>query len=126
MPLPRRLARINRRATNRISGLIAGRMPGFAIVVHKGRNSGREYRTPVNAFQNDAGYRIALTYGSDADWIKNVLADNGCELDHRGSRVALTAPQVIHDPDVSWAPLGVRQILLALDAPYYVQLQLAQ
>ena len=27
------------------------------------------------------GYVIALTYGPDADWVKNVLAAGGCELE---------------------------------------------
>src|SRR5437879_2238381 len=106
MPLPRALARFNRRVTNRVSGVVAGRAPGFGIVVHGGRKSGRVYRTPVNVFAHDGGYRIALTYGQDADWVKNVLAAGEFELETGGRTVALADPVVRHDAAATWAPLG--------------------
>jgi deazaflavin-dependent oxidoreductase (nitroreductase family) len=74
MPAPRSIARFNRRFTNKLTLKVAGYLPGFAIVSHVGRKSGRTYRTPVNAFRTDDGYIIALTYGSESDWVKNVLA----------------------------------------------------
>ena len=37
-------------------------MPGFGVVVHRGRRSGREFHTPVNVFPRHDGVRIALTY----------------------------------------------------------------
>lgn len=123
MPLPRQLARFNRRATNRVTGLIAGRAPGMAVVVHKGRRSGRLYETPVNAFKDDEGYKISLTYGQESDWVKNVLAEGGCEIRVRGHSVTATEPEVIHDPSLNWAPLGIRQLLTTMDAPHYLRLR---
>jgi len=111
MPLPQRLARFNRVATNRLIGRFADRLPGFAIVIHRGRRSGKEYRTPVNAFRTGDGYRIALTYGPDTDWTSNVRAANGCTLIVRGQRVTLRNPQLFTDPANTWAPLPVRLIL---------------
>ena len=84
MPLPRSIARVNRRVTNRLLGGLAQRLPGFGVVVHKGRTSGRQYRTPVNVFRRGDRYIIALTYGPNADWVRNVLADGGCTLETRG------------------------------------------
>lgn len=110
MPLPRRLARFNRTATNRLTGRVAGKLPGFAIVIHRGRRSGKEYRTPVNAFRTPDGYRIALTYGPDSDWTRNVRAAGGCDLIVRGRRVTLRDPQLITDPANAWVPLPVRLI----------------
>jgi hypothetical protein len=49
MPLPKRLAGFNARVTNRLTRRGAGRLPGFGIVSHVGRRSGRAYRTPVFA-----------------------------------------------------------------------------
>lgn len=49
-------------------------MPGLGVVVHQGRRSGKEYQTPVNVFAAPDGYVLALTYGADTDWVKNVLA----------------------------------------------------
>lgn len=122
MALPRSLARINRRVTNRVAGLVAGRMSGFAIVIHTGRRSGREYRTPVNAFHDGAEFTFALTYGTDTDWVKNVLAADGCRIEYRGDTVELGSPQLGHDAGASWAPIGVRQVLQVIDAPYYLRL----
>ncbi len=125
MPAPKSLARFNKRFTNRLTSKVAGYLPGFAIVSHIGRNSGRSYRTPVNAFRTDDGYIIALTYGSESDWVKNVLAAGWCELQTRGRRVRLTNPRIETDNSKSWAPLPVRLILDLIDAPQYMRLSAA-
>jgi hypothetical protein len=41
-----------------------------------GRTSGRPYETPVEAFATDDGFLVALPYGPDTDWLKNVLVDH--------------------------------------------------
>src|ERR1700684_3169204 len=41
------LAKINIAFTNRITGLFAGWLPGFGILTHLGRKSGKVYRTPI-------------------------------------------------------------------------------
>src|SRR5712692_5869519 len=89
MPLPRWVARFNKRLTNRIIGPLAPYLPGFGVVVHLGRLTHRQYRTPVNVFRRPGGFVIALTYGPNADWVRNVLANGGCELEYRGRRVRL-------------------------------------
>ena len=80
MPLSRGLARFNRVVTNRISRPLAGWLPGFAVLVHRGRKSGAEYRTPLNAWLGDDDVIVALTYGRDTDWLKNLTAANGGEI----------------------------------------------
>ncbi|MBF6331358.1 nitroreductase family deazaflavin-dependent oxidoreductase [Nocardia transvalensis] len=121
MPLPQALARFNRRVTNRVAAPVIARAPGFGIIVHKGRNSGRVYRTPVTIFAHDGGYRVALTYGRDVDWLKNILAADRFELETGGRTVTLTTPAVRHDPQASWAPPGVRQVLGLIGAEYYME-----
>src|ERR1700745_3838893 len=74
------LAKINIAVTNRITSLFAGWLPGFGILTHLGRKSGRVYRTPINVFRASNGFIIALTYSSDAEWVKNVISAGGCEL----------------------------------------------
>jgi len=101
-------------------------LPGFAIVSHLGRKSGRAYRTPVNAFRTHGGYIIALAYGSESDWVKNVLAAGSCELQTRGRRVRLINPRIVTDESKGWAPLPVKLILDLIDAPQYLQLSLEQ
>jgi len=122
LPAPRPLARFNRRFTNQLALKVSGYLPGFAIVNHVGRKSRRAYRTPVNAFRNDGGYIIALTYGSESDWVKNVLAAGSCELQTRGRQVLLYNPHIYTDQGKGWAPLPVRRILDLIDAPQYMRL----
>jgi deazaflavin-dependent oxidoreductase (nitroreductase family) len=92
------LAKINIVFTNRITSLFAGWLPGFGILTHVGRKSGKVYRTPVNVFRTPSGFIIALTYSSQSEWVKNVLAAGGCELKTRGKKYQLSAPKVVRVP----------------------------
>ncbi|WP_077041653.1 nitroreductase family deazaflavin-dependent oxidoreductase [Rhodococcus sp. MTM3W5.2] len=121
MPLPRRLAEFNKVVTNRVSRLVAGWLPGWAIVLHRGRRSGRLYRTPVNVFRRGDGYRFALTYGPDSDWVRNVLAAGHVDITTRGRLVSLTDPRLVTDPSANWAPHGVRLVLRRVGADTYLQ-----
>jgi deazaflavin-dependent oxidoreductase (nitroreductase family) len=115
MPLPERLARFNRVVTNRIARRVAGRAPGFAIVEHVGRRSGRTYRTPVNIFrEGEDRYVIALTYGRDSQWVRNVLAAGGAEVVTRGRRLRLIEPAIVRDEQRAMMPAGVRSVLGAI------------
>jgi deazaflavin-dependent oxidoreductase (nitroreductase family) len=113
--LGRRVAHFNRRVTNRVTGPMAPWLPGFGVVVHRGRTSGREYRTPVNVFRDGDSYVIALTYGADSDWVTNVLAAGEATLITRGRRLELTSPEVVHDESRGRVPLPVRAVLQLLD-----------
>jgi deazaflavin-dependent oxidoreductase (nitroreductase family) len=92
------LAKINIAFTNRITSLFAGWLPGFGILTHMGRKSGKIYRTPVNVFRASNGFIVALTYSSQSEWVKNVLAAAGCELRTRGKKYQLSEPKVMRDP----------------------------
>ena len=98
MPVPLAVGKLNRVGLNHLTRPILRHLPGFAVVRHRGRTSGREYQTPVNLFRTDGGFVIALTYGPRTDWVKNVLAAGGCTLETRGTRIACTAPRLYRDP----------------------------
>ncbi len=114
MPFPDRLARFNRRVTNPLFRTFAGRLPPFAIVEHRGRRSGRRYATPVMAFSAADGYAIALTYGPDRDWVKNVRAAGGCTLVRGGRRVPLAQPLVLSNDGSALMPAAIRPVLRRL------------
>ena len=80
-------------------------------MTHTGRKSGRQYRTPVNVFSHADRYVFALTYGPNADWVRNVLAHGGCTLETRGRSIRLVRPRLFHDPQRRSAPAFVRRIL---------------
>ena len=83
MPFPRWLARVNLHITNRVLGPLARRIPRMGVVIHEGRKSRHKYQTPVMVFRRGNRCVIALTYGRDSQWVQNVLAANGCELEIR-------------------------------------------
>ena len=116
------LAKINIAVTNRITSLFAGWLPGFGILTHVGRKSGKAYQTPVNVFQTPNGFVIALTYSSDSEWVKNVLAAGGCELKTRAEKYRLSAPKVERDPTRRRFPIPVRLILTLVGADEYMEL----
>jgi len=122
VPLPRRLARFNRRITNRVAFPIARSAPGLGVVVHTGRRSGRSYRTPVCAFRTPRGYVLALIYGPDSEWPKNVLAAGGCTLLTRGAAFPLTAPRRVHTGRQPSIPAPVSAVLRMLRVRDYLEL----
>jgi len=111
MVLPKNVARFNRVVTNRITKPFADKLPGFGILIHRGRKSGREFRTPLNLFRTEDGFVVALTYGSDADWVRNVLAAGGAEVVTRGNKYRVQDPELVHDEARRPMPMGVRQFL---------------
>lgn len=83
---------------------LAAWVPTFAVMTHRGRTSGRVYRTPVNVFRHGDAYLFFLTYGADVDWVKNVLAAGSCSLRTRGHDVTLVDPELIEDRELRAAP----------------------
>jgi deazaflavin-dependent oxidoreductase (nitroreductase family) len=124
MPISKNVARFNRVGLNRVTRHIAPWAPGFALVLHRGRRSGRTYETPVNLFVTSTGVRIALTYGKDSEWVKNVLAAGGCTVRTRGRDVALSNPRVVHDPARNGVRPLERRILGALNVADFLDLDL--
>jgi deazaflavin-dependent oxidoreductase (nitroreductase family) len=67
------------------------------VVKHIGRKSGRPYETPVIAHAVGDGFIIALPYGDDVDWCRNILAADGCTITRGGVEHRVDAPQIL-DP----------------------------
>lgn len=118
MPLPRSLARFNKKVTNRIQGLWAPWLPPWAVIVHKGRKSGREYQTPVLAFRSGPHVAVILFYGERAEWLRNVLAAGSAQVRRAGGVARLTNPRVVDGSDPALTPTlrriaGRRRVLIA-------------
>ena len=122
MPIPRRVARFNRRVANRFVGPVLSRMPGFGRVHHRGRKSGRVYSTPVKLFRRGQDIVVTLPYGPGSDWVKNVLAAGGCEITTRGHRVYLDNPVVFTDDGRTAMPALTRAVLSRVGATEFLAL----
>lgn len=113
MPLPKVVGRLNKVGINRLTGRFGGRVPPFAMVIHRGRRSGREYHTPIFAFPCDGGFLVALTYGRDTDWERNVRAGGG-ELIYRSRRYRLGPPAVVGQDRAGPCLPGIVRFILRL------------
>ena len=116
------LAKFNIAITNRITSLFAGWLPGFGILTHVGRKSGKAYRTPINVFRAPKGFIVALNYSSQSEWVKNVIAAGSCELKTVGRKYQLVAPKVVRDTTRQQFPIPVRLILTLVGADEYMEL----
>ena len=93
--------RFNRKVGNPKQMKTAGTAGAYAAIIrHVGRTSGRQYETPVGATFIDGGFVIALPYGAQADWLKNVLASGSATLVHEGTTYEVDQPQLVPTPTV--------------------------
>ena len=123
MPIPKGMRQVNKAALNKFTRQLAPWLPGLGVVVHRGRTSGKQYRTPVNVFPRPGGrYVLALTYGTDTDWVKNVVAAGGCTLITRGTDLDLTAPRLFHDESRHETRVVARSILGLLHVYDFLEL----
>jgi deazaflavin-dependent oxidoreductase (nitroreductase family) len=100
--LSRRVARFNRRINNPIQRQYAWLMPPWAIVVHRGRRTGRVYRTPVDAFKSGSSLAIVILYGERSDWVQNVLA-GGAQVVRGGRTYDVVSARIVDPADPSVA-----------------------
>jgi len=97
----------------------------MGVVIHRGRRSGKIYRTPVNIFGRKGGYAIALTYGPDTEWVKNVLAAGGCAIETLGRTRRTVNPRMVVDTRRRFVPPPVRAILRLLGVSRFLLLDRA-
>jgi deazaflavin-dependent oxidoreductase (nitroreductase family) len=95
-PVLNRIRRFNRDVGNPRQLQSAGTAGASAsILKHTGRKSGKHYETPVTATWTADGFVIALPYGPNTDWLKNVLADGSATVVHQGSTYLCDVPEII-------------------------------
>ena len=111
VPFARRIAAFNRRVTNPILDPIVWHLPMFGRVETIGRRSGRRRIAPMMGFSSPDGLEItfALTYGPEANWVRNALAAGRFWYrTRRGGIVELVKPRVERDPRRRRMPRPVR------------------
>lgn len=95
MPLPRWLARVNKRFMNPRE-IRRGVRP---VLTHVGRASGTTYRTPLDAHPVPGGFLFVPLYGPRTDWVRNVLAAGEARLTIGGEEVRLESPRMVRKRD---------------------------
>jgi deazaflavin-dependent oxidoreductase (nitroreductase family) len=119
-----RLARFNRRLPNRVIRTFAGRrLSPVALMVHQGRRSGRQYRTPVMPLPVGDGFLVSLPYGPERDWVRNVLAAGRCTLQRGGRRFELADPRLLDAAGAApLLPAALRPALRVVPGIHFVRL----
>jgi deazaflavin-dependent oxidoreductase (nitroreductase family) len=128
VPLPRtRFIRpFTTHILNPFTRLFVHRLPGFAIISHRGRKSGQTYRTPMNVFRDGDAYLFALTYGSDVQWVKNVMAAGEADLRIGDKTIHLTDPELFVDPKRRLMPQPVRAMLGVIRVSEFLRMRPAR
>jgi deazaflavin-dependent oxidoreductase (nitroreductase family) len=123
MLVPRFMRRVNRSFTNQLMGPVAGFLPPLALVHHAGRKSGRPYRTPVLAFPVEGGVLTPLPYGTDTDWLLNLLAAGGGTLEASGRQTPVEHPRVVDAEEaMALVPASLQPLLRLLSLPGFLLL----
>ena len=121
MVLPRWLARVNRRYTNRVLGAIPDRISPFVTVHHVGRRSGQPYKVPLAGFITPSGILLTPTYGPEADWVRNLLAAESFEAERRGQVMLLENARLVSRNEAwPYLPVLVRLAMRIMKVRSYV------
>ena len=97
MPMPRWMAKVNRRVFNGPE-VKRGIRP---VPSHVGPSSGEPCRTPPAAgnppgcWPVENGYIFTVVYGSESDWVKNVLTTGSTSLRIDGDVIDLVSPRLL-------------------------------
>ena len=97
-PTPfRTLIRVsNKHLLNPLMLRVAGKRFWYASVIeHTGRRSGRRLRTPVVADRAGGDIVIPLPYGTEVDWLRNVLAAGQATIVRKGETLSVRSPEII-------------------------------
>lgn len=101
-PVVNAVRRTNRAFTNPRQLTKAGSPGAYASIIrHRGRKSGKAYDTPVEAIPVEDGFVISLPYGTEADWIKNVLASESATIVDEGQTYLVDRPEILPLDEVS-------------------------
>lgn len=122
MPIPSWVPALNKRFLNKAMVLLAGHGP-FVELEHRGRRSGDTHRVPLMAFRDGSVVTIALTYGPDVDWLKNLRAAGGGRIHLHDGLLTLGAPRALPTEEgLHRMPAAPRHVLPVLRVTEFVEL----
>ncbi|HEX4863995.1 MAG TPA: nitroreductase family deazaflavin-dependent oxidoreductase [Acidimicrobiales bacterium] len=74
---------------------LAPYVPLYVVLEHRGRRSGRVFRTPLAGVQTDDGFLLPLAFGEQANWVLNLRQAGGAVVERRGRRMVVSDPEVV-------------------------------
>jgi deazaflavin-dependent oxidoreductase (nitroreductase family) len=120
-----RIRTFNKHIINPVLSRLAHLSRGpFAVIYHVGRRSGKAYATPIIVEPMGSCFVIALTYGPEVDWYRNVCAAGHSTLLWHGRTYTLEQPQPIDRQEALPAfPMLARLILRTVGVQHFVRVE---
>lgn len=92
----RAFTRLQRDVLNPGAMKTAGTAGGpYAVVEHVGRSSGKPYETPVEVIREDEQWFVALPYGDQTSWARNIAAAGDAVIRVDGDRHRVDDVQIV-------------------------------
>lgn len=86
----------NKYLLNPVMLRLAGKRYWYASVIsHTGRRSGKRYSTPIVADRVGDRLIIPLPYGTQVDWVRNVITAGSADVTSKGHTYHVVSPELI-------------------------------
>ncbi|KAB7753088.1 MULTISPECIES: nitroreductase family deazaflavin-dependent oxidoreductase [Mycobacteriaceae] len=73
---------------------LSKKLPGFSVIKHRGRKSGKEFETIVTSYRKGDVLAIGLAHGK-TNWVKNVLAAGEADIHVARRDLHLVNPRIL-------------------------------
>lgn len=120
-----RMRTFNKHIINRITRRFANSSRGpFAVIRHVGRRSGRPYETMTMVWPMGDDFVIALTYGPEVDWYRNLLAAGHASVLWHKREYTIEKPELIDKTTAMHAfPPFIKMILQLSGVQHFLRIK---
>lgn len=108
---------VRTRLTHGINPLVlrfAHLLPFYCVLEHRGRKSGRTYRTPLAVIPVKGGFLLPLAWGESPQWLQNLTHAGGATLEWRGAPYAIERPETVSWEDGQPSMNSVQRVFAPL------------
>lgn len=124
-PFQKLIRTSNKHLLNPLMLRLAGTRFWYASVIrHTGRRSGRQFSTPVVADRVGSDVLIPLPYGTQVDWVRNVLTAGQATLVRKGETLRVGSPEIIDSTQaLPLLPRGRRRTFERVEIGHFLRLR---
>ena len=90
---------------------LSKKLPGFSVIKHRGRTSGKEFETIVTSYRKGDVLAIMLAHGK-TNWVKNILAAGEADIHVSRKDLHLVNPRVLPAGSVDPSLPRIAQLLV--------------
>ncbi len=97
-----------------------------SVVAHVGRRSGKRYSTPIVADRVGDHLVIPLPYGTQVDWVRNVLSAGRATVTTKGTTYDVVEPELIDATQaLPLLPTGRRRTFERVNIGHFLRARIA-